>query len=85
MSIIQNYNVEEQLTAAENRAIEKREADEIINNAMKEFLASGGKIQQIERGVSQQADGASYAAWGAARKAGRPTTDTTASIADLNK
>lgn len=85
MSISHNYNAKAQLTVSENRAIEKREAEEISNNAMKEFLANGGKIQQIERGVSNHADGASYAAWGASRKAGRPPTNVTESIADLNK
>ncbi len=82
MLISQNYDSEAQLTAAENRAIEKSEAEEISNTAMKEFLANGGKIQQIERGVSNYADGASYSAWGASRKTAQTPT---ASIADITE
>ena len=43
--------------------------------AMAEFLAKGGVIQQIAVGVSGRVEGASYSAWGAPRKAGRPAAD----------
>ena len=40
--------------------------------AMEEFLAKGGKIQQVATGVSGRIEGVIYSAWGAPRKAGRP-------------
>jgi hypothetical protein len=85
MSLSHSYNAEATLTDTENRTIKKREAQEVSNNAMAEFLAKGGKIQQIGRGVSSQSDGSSHSAWGAPRKAGRPPADAIASIADINK
>ena len=42
---------------------------------MAEFLAKGGKIQQVANGVSGRVEGASYSAWGAPRKAGRPAAE----------
>jgi hypothetical protein len=39
---------------------------------MEEFLAKGGKIQQVATGVSGRIEGVNYSAWGAPRKAGRP-------------
>jgi hypothetical protein len=43
--------------------------------AMAEFLAKGGTIQQVAPGISGRVEGASYSAWGAPRKAGRPAAD----------
>ena len=43
--------------------------------AMAEFLAKGGKIQQVATGVSGRVEGVSYSAWGAPRKAGRPAAE----------
>ena len=43
--------------------------------AMAEFLAKGGVIQQVAVGVSGRVEGASYSAWGAPRKAGRPAAE----------
>lgn len=37
-----------------------------------EFLAKGGKIQQIASGVSGRVEGSPTSAWGAPRRAGRP-------------
>ena len=42
---------------------------------MAEFLAKGGKIQQVATGVSGRVEGVSYSAWGAPRKAGRPAAE----------
>jgi hypothetical protein len=85
MSLSHSHNAEATLTDTENRTIKKREAQEVSNNAMAEFLAKGGKIQQIGRGISSQTDGSPHSAWGAPRKAGRPLADVTASIAVLDK
>ena len=45
------------------------------DQALAEFLAKGGAIQQVAPGVSGRVEGASYSAWGAPRKAGRPAAD----------
>jgi hypothetical protein len=45
-----------------------------------EFLAKGGKIQQIPSGVSGRVEGAPTSAWGAPRKAGRPAQADTVPI-----
>jgi hypothetical protein len=39
-----------------------------IDVAMKKFLADGGVVQQIARGVSGAEDGAPQAAWGRPKK-----------------
>lgn len=40
--------------------------------ALADFIANGGKIQQIAIGVSGRVEGEYYSPWGAPRKAGRP-------------
>jgi hypothetical protein len=45
------------------------------DEALAEFLAKGGKIQQVAPGVSGRAEGYTGSAWGAPRKAGRPAAD----------
>ena len=42
------------------------------DQALADFLAKGGKIQQIATGVSGRVEGEYYSPWGAPRKAGRP-------------
>jgi hypothetical protein len=44
----------------------------MTDEAIKEFLANGGVIQQIKPGVSGIPEGGSFTPWGAPRKAGRP-------------
>lgn len=39
------------------------------DQAIAEFLARGGKIQYIERGVSGNPNGVTFSAWGARKKA----------------
>ena len=48
----------------------QEELDELnaIDVAMKKFLADGGVIQQIARGVSGAEDGVPQAAWGRPKK-----------------
>jgi hypothetical protein len=48
--------------------------------AIADFLAQGGVIQQIPIGKSGRVEGSSYSAWGAPRKAGRPAADAVATI-----
>ena len=45
------------------------------DQALADFLAQGGVIQQIPIGKSGRVEGAGYSAWGAPRKAGRPAAD----------
>ena len=47
------------------------------DQALAEFLAKGGVIQQIANNVSGRVEGASYSAWGAPKKkkAEEPTID----------
>ena len=47
------------------------------DKAIADFLAKGGKITQVERGVSGRTEGSAYNAWGAPRKAGRPPANAT--------
>jgi len=47
-----------------------------------EFLAKGGKIQQIPSGVSGRVEGAPISAWGAPRKAGRPAQADVAPVTE---
>ena len=48
----------------------QEELDELnaIDIAMKKFLADGGVVQQIPRGVSGAEDGDSRSAWGSPKK-----------------
>lgn len=50
--------------------------------ALADFLAQGGVIQQIPIGKSGRVEGAGYSAWGAPRRAGRPTAEKAAVAAD---
>jgi hypothetical protein len=45
------------------------------DQALEDFLAQGGVIQQVPIGKSGRVEGAGYSAWGAPRKAGRPAAD----------
>lgn len=47
----------------------------MTDDAIKAFLANGGKIQQIKPGVSGIPEGMSLSPWGAPRKAGRPVAN----------
>jgi len=44
------------------------EESQAIEVAMKKFLADGGVVQQIDRGVSGVEDGVPQAAWGRPKK-----------------
>ncbi len=44
------------------------EESQAIDAAMKKFLADGGSVQQIPRGVSGIEDGSPQAAWGRPKK-----------------
>jgi hypothetical protein len=44
------------------------EESQAIDVAMKKFLADGGSVQQIPRGVSGIEDGSPQAAWGRPKK-----------------
>ena len=44
------------------------EESQAIDAAMKSFLADGGIVQQIPRGVSGAEDGVSQSAWGSPKK-----------------
>ena len=44
------------------------EESQAIEIAMKKFLADGGVVQQIPRGVSAAEDGSPQAAWGRPKK-----------------
>jgi len=68
MAKAQSYDTNSAATHAENQAIEKREARAINDQAMAEFLARGGKVQQIGNNVSGVVEGSSYSAWGAKKK-----------------
>ena len=50
--------------------------------AMAEFLANGGKIQQIASGVSGRVEGAFVSPWGAPKKAGRPAATAIIEVDD---
>ena len=47
---------------------EELEESQAIDIAMKKFLADGGVIQQIARGVSGAEDGVPQSAWGRPKK-----------------
>ena len=47
---------------------EELEESQTIDLAMKKFLADGGVIQQIARGVSSVEEGVPQAAWGRPKK-----------------
>ena len=47
---------------------EELEESQAIEVAMKKFLADGGVIQQIARGVSSVEEGVPQAAWGRPKK-----------------
>lgn len=47
---------------------EELEESQAIDVAMKKFLADGGVVQQIARGVSAVEDGSPQAAWGRPKK-----------------
>jgi len=47
---------------------EELEESQAIDLAMKKFLADGGVIQQIARGVSSVEEGVPQAAWGRPKK-----------------
>ena len=50
------------------------------DQALADFLAKGGKIQQIGTGVSGRVEGEPYSPWGAPRKAGRPAAEKSIAI-----
>jgi flagellar capping protein FliD len=66
--MVRAYNAHSAATQAENQEIEKRHARSVSDAAMAEFLARGGKVQQVGNNVSGVVEGASYSAWGAKRK-----------------
>jgi len=47
---------------------EELEESQAIDLAMKKFLADGGVVQQIARGVSAVEDGTPQSAWGRPKK-----------------
>jgi hypothetical protein len=48
--------------------LEELEESQAIDVAMKKFLADGGVVQQIARGVSAVESGTSQSAWGRPKK-----------------
>ena len=48
--------------------LEELEESQAIDAAMKKFLADGGVIQQIARGISGVEEGTPQAAWGRPKK-----------------
>jgi hypothetical protein len=62
-----------------SKATESKKTDD----ALAEFLANGGVIQQIERNVSGREEGATY--WGSPKKkAGRPAAGDAAPTTESN-
>ena len=53
---------------SKNTKQEELEESQVIDIAMKKFLADGGVIQQIARGVSGAEDGVPQSAWGRPKK-----------------
>ena len=53
---------------SKNTKQEDLEESQAIDIAMKKFLADGGVIQQIARGVSGAEDGVPQSAWGRPKK-----------------
>ena len=47
------------------------------DKAIADFLAKGGVITQVERGVSGRTEDSAFNAWGAPRKVGRPPANAT--------